>query len=142
MKYIKSDIKVNWIRFCILKNLFQAGNFKDAASTLDFNRFIRKEVLRKGSKYCLDIICVWLCYLDFKLNIKVEIMKSCSEPEWHYYQSMNYPVPNDSELFRESNAAAYLGNNTTLISLFFSAHFIVLPLGLVSYDEFFKKLVF
>jgi len=48
-----------------------AGNFKDAASTLDFNRFIRKEVL-------------------------------------HYYQSMNYPVPNDSELFRESNAAAYL----------------------------------
>ena len=45
-------------------------------------------------------------------------MKSCSEPNWHYYQSMNYPVPNDSELFRESNAAAYLGNET-IISLFF-----------------------
>ena len=52
----KAISKVNSIKFFILKNRFQAGNFKDAASTLDFNRFIRKEVLRKGSKYCLNII--------------------------------------------------------------------------------------
>ena len=71
------------MKFFILKNRFPAGNFKDAASTLDFNRFIRKEVLRKGSKYCLKIIFFLLCSLtdtrqEKKVRHKKELAFSAS----------------------------------------------------------------